>query len=59
MAVDTLVAFEPRKTPVQARATVTVETISEATIQVLVDLGAERLTTTRVADRAGVSVGTL
>jgi AcrR family transcriptional regulator len=36
-----------------------VEAISEATIQVLLTQGAERLTTTRVADRAGVSVGTL
>jgi AcrR family transcriptional regulator len=54
----TLVAFEPRKTPVQARATVTVEAISEATIQVLLSQGVKRLTTTRVADRAGVSVGT-
>ncbi|MGC2170111.1 MAG: TetR/AcrR family transcriptional regulator, partial [Candidatus Sulfotelmatobacter sp.] len=39
--------------------TVTVEAISEATIQVLLRHGAARLTTTRVADRAGVSVGTL
>ncbi|MGO8790502.1 MAG: TetR/AcrR family transcriptional regulator [Terriglobia bacterium] len=52
-------AFEPRKTPVQARATVTVEAIAEATIQVLLSHGADRLTTTRVAERAGVSVGTL
>ena len=52
-------AFEPRKTPVQARSTVTVEAIYEATIQVLLSEGAERLTTTRVAERAGVSVGTL
>jgi len=59
MPADALVAFEPRKTPVQARATVTVEAISEATIQVLLSQGAERLTTTRVAGRAGVSVGTL
>lgn len=59
MAADALIAFEPRKTPVQARATVTVEAISEATIQVLLSQGTERLTTTRVADRAGVSVGTL
>jgi AcrR family transcriptional regulator len=59
MAADALVAFEPRKTPVQARATVTVEAISEAAIQVLLGYGAERLTTTRVAYRAGVSVGTL
>jgi AcrR family transcriptional regulator len=59
MAADTGVAFEPRKTPIQARSAVTVEAISEATIQVLLSHGAERLTTTRVAERAGVSVGTL
>src|SRR5215472_17525000 len=59
MPADMLAALEPRKTPVQARATVTVESICEATIQVLLSQGAERLTTTRVAERAGVSVGTL
>lgn len=59
MAIDALTAFEPRKTPIQARATVTVEAISEATIQILLSQGAGRLTTTRVAHRAGVSVGTL
>ena len=59
MPADAFVAFEPRKTPVQARSTVTVEAISEATIQVLLSHGADRLTTTRVAQRAGVSVGTL
>jgi AcrR family transcriptional regulator len=52
-------SFEPRKTPVQARSAVTVEAISEATIQVLLSHGTGRLTTTRVAERAGVSVGTL
>jgi AcrR family transcriptional regulator len=51
--------FEPRKTPVQARSTFTVEAISEATIQVLLSQGIDRLTTTRVAERAGVPVGTL
>ncbi len=59
MPADALVAFEPRKTPIQARSTVTVESISEATVQVLLRHGAERFTTTRVAQRAGVSVGTL
>lgn len=59
MSPETQIALEPRKTPVQARAAVTVEAISEATIQVLLSHGAERLTTTRVAERAGVSVGTL
>lgn len=59
MPQDAPTAFEPRKTPVQARSTVTVEAIYEATIQVLLSEDAERLTTTRVAERAGVSVGTL
>jgi len=36
-----------------------VEAILDATIQVLLSHDAERLTTTRVAERAGVSVGTL
>jgi len=36
-----------------------VDAILEATIQVLLSAGKERLTTTRVASRAGVSIGTL
>src|SRR5579871_2162038 len=59
MASNVATALEPRKMPVQMRATVTVGAICEATIQVLLTHGADRLTTTRVADRAGVSVGTL
>ena len=51
--------LEPRKQPRQARSQVTVDAIFEATIQVLLSEGPQRLTTTRVADRAGVSVGTL
>jgi AcrR family transcriptional regulator len=51
--------LQPRKTPVQARSTASVNAILEATIQVLLEVGKERLTTTRVAYRAGVSVGTL
>jgi len=43
----------------QARSAASVEAILQATIQVLVTVGKERLTTTRVAQRAGVSVGTL
>ena len=50
---------EPRKLPVQARSTASVDAILKATVQVLVRSGREKLTTTRVADRAGVSVGTL
>ena len=37
----------------------TVQAIYDATIQVLLRSGQERLTTVRVAERAGVSVGTL
>ena len=59
MAQNAQTALEPRKTPVQARSAVTVAAICEATIQVLLSHGADRLTTTRVAERAGVSVGTL
>jgi AcrR family transcriptional regulator len=53
------VLLEPRKSPVQARSAASVDAILEATIQVLLSVGKERLTTTRVASRAGVSVGTL
>lgn len=49
----------PRKRPRQARANATLDAIFEATIQVLVAAGPDRLTTTWVAKRAGVSVGTL
>jgi AcrR family transcriptional regulator len=51
--------LEPRKSPVQARSAASVDAILEATIQVLLSVGKERLTTTRLALRAGVSVGTL
>jgi AcrR family transcriptional regulator len=51
--------LRPRKTPRQARSEATVEAIFEATIQVLLSEGAGRLTTTRIAKRAGVSVGTM
>ena len=52
-------ALKPRKTPVQARSEATVDAIFKATIQVLLSDGERRLTTTRVAERAGVSVGTM
>ncbi len=52
-------AYQPRKTPIQERSAATVEAITEATIQVLLTVGLDHLTTTRVAERAGVSVGTL
>lgn len=48
-----------RKKPRQARAQMTLDVIFEATIQVLITDGPHRLTTTQVAERAGVSVGTM
>jgi AcrR family transcriptional regulator len=54
-----LLELQPRKTPQQSRSVATVESIYDATIQVLLKNGAHRLTTVLVAQRAGVSVGTL
>ncbi|MCO5162483.1 MAG: TetR/AcrR family transcriptional regulator [Mesorhizobium sp.] len=51
--------LKPRKLPRQERAAATLDAIFEATIQILVLQGPARLTTTRVAERAGVSVGTM
>ncbi|UNK42708.1 TetR/AcrR family transcriptional regulator [Luteimonas sp. S4-F44] len=51
--------LDARKKPRQARALATLDAIFEATIQVLLTDGPYRLTTTRVALRAGVSVGTM
>ena len=52
-------SLKPRKRPVQARSEATVAAIFEASIQVLLSVGYRKLTTSRVAERAGVSVGTL
>ncbi|RVV99048.1 TetR/AcrR family transcriptional regulator [Mesobaculum littorinae] len=52
-------ALKPRKTPSQPRSRVTVDAIFEATIQVLLSQGMVGLTSTGVAERAGVSVGTM
>ncbi len=59
MTKEALLELEPRKTPQQSRSVITVQAIYDATIQVLLKEGHERLTTVRVAQRAGVSVGTL
>ena len=48
-----------RRTPRQARAESTIDAILEATFQLLEADGAARLTTNRIAERAGVSIGTL
>jgi AcrR family transcriptional regulator len=48
-----------RKQPQQARSTELVAAILEAAVQVLAKEGAPRFTTARVAEKAGVSVGSL
>jgi len=52
-------ALQPRKSPVQARSTATIEVLHEATIQVLLKEGIVKCNTTRIAERAGVSVGSI
>lgn len=49
----------PRKAPVQERSRAMVEAILEATVRVLLSRGYQGTTTIRVAERAGVSVGSL
>ena len=49
----------PRKRPLQERSKATVETILEAAAHVLVTSGYEGTTTKAVAERAGVSIGSL
>src|SRR6516225_323090 len=52
-------ATAPRKLPQQARSTRLVEAILQAAVRVLEQDGAAGFTTVRVAERAGVSVGSL
>jgi len=59
LAYRAAAVLAPRKSPIQARSTASVDAILKATVQVLLRVGKERLTTTKVAERAGVSVGTL
>ncbi|WAS99597.1 helix-turn-helix domain containing protein [Nannocystis poenicansa] len=51
--------LSPRKTPQQARSSRLVEAILQAAVRVLERDGAAAFTTVRVAERAGVSVGSL
>jgi len=53
------VSDKPRRTPRQARAESTVDAILDAAFQLLEADGIEKLTTNHVAQRAGVSIGTL
>lgn len=59
MRMDNGQGLNARKQPQQARSQATVDAIFDATIQVLLAEGLQRLTTIRVAERAGVSIGTL
>ena len=52
-------ASAPRKAPRQARAQVTVTAILEAATRIFEEDGMDAATTTRIAEVAGVSVGTL
>ncbi|HWW03929.1 TetR/AcrR family transcriptional regulator [Collimonas sp.] len=51
--------LKPRKLPVQARSAQTVEAVLEATARILETQGLAACTTNAVAERAGVSVGSL
>ena len=53
------VSVSSRKAPQQARSNELVAAVLDAAIQVLEAEGAQRFTTARVAERAGVSVGSL
>jgi AcrR family transcriptional regulator len=59
MARRTIPIISPRKQPRQARSARLVADILEAATRVLVRDGARRFTTARVAERAGISVGSL
>lgn len=52
-------ALSPRKRPRQARSAFTVDVVVQAAVRVLLTEGYARLTTRRVAEVAGVSVGSL
>jgi len=52
-------SISSRKQPQQARSNELVAAILDAAVQVLAKEGAQRFTTARVAERAGVSVGSL
>lgn len=55
----TIPATDPRRRPRQARARVTVGAIVEAAARVLVADGYDRASTNRIAEAAGVSIGSL
>jgi AcrR family transcriptional regulator len=59
MSRRTTIQVSSRKLPKQARSTNLVASILAAAVQILEKEGATRFTTARVAERAGVSIGSL
>lgn len=57
--MDTQVPEKPRKKPQQRRSKATVDALLEATAQILVSHGYQKASTNRIAERAGVSIGSL
>lgn len=55
----TIPVMHPRRRPRQARAQATVDAIIQATARVLVEDGYDRASTNRIAQAAGVSIGSL
>ena len=51
--------LQTRKTPKQTRSKIMVKNILEASIRIIRELPFEKFTTNRVAERAGISVGSL
>ena|SRR5882672_4315449 len=51
--------LNPRKLPAQSRSTATVDAVLEAAARILERHGFERYTTNEIAERAGVSIGSL
>ena len=51
--------LSPRKTPRQERSRATVEALLEATTDILIREGYTKLTTNRIAERAGVNIASL
>lgn len=52
-------SIEPRKQPKQSRSVATVDAVLEATAHILENEGLSALNTNRIAEKAGVSVGSL
>ncbi len=59
MAREPINPLARRRPPTQRRAEVLVQSVREAARQILASEGADALTTNRVAERAGISVGSL